>query len=272
MDPLDLSGLEERLLAHIKKLESCGTRYYGSEGNRAAQAYIETCLQDWGYPVERSMSAYQGASFVSPWAVKAGRLGVEGSLTLLAAHFDSISQGQDGAILAEAPGADDNASGVAVLLEAARALADLPTDHGVGFVFFNVEEVGQHGSKQFAKEWKEQGRRLDGVINIDTIGTWPVPLSRGGQVNTVSNEASQPFMDRIRRSLALPLKAAATPWEDDHASFWAEGFPAIELTEEGCTPAMHSPQDTSEKIDVESVAGVTLALVQMLSKPSWARM
>jgi Zn-dependent M28 family amino/carboxypeptidase len=266
MDQRQLSGLEGKLLTHIETLESFGSRYYAVEGNRAAQAYIEACLQEYGYRVERSMSFYEGASFASPWAIKAGGLGADGALVLLAAHYDSISQDPNGAILAEAPGADDNASGVAVLLETARALAAVDLKQGVGFVFFNVEEVGQHGSKQFAKDWKEQGRRLDGVINIDTIGTWPIPLSQGGQVNYVANALSQPFMDRIRRDLAVPLKAAATPWEDDHASFWAEGVPAVELTEEGCTPAMHSPQDTSEKIDIQSVARVTLALVEMLSK------
>jgi len=185
---------------------------------------------------------------------------------LLTAHYDSISQAKDGKLLDRAPGADDNASGVAVLLEAAKAIFYQKLNSGVGFVFFNVEEVGQHGSKQLAKEWKDRGRRIDGVINIDTIGTWPVSLLNGGQVNYVSNSMSQPLLDRIKAAFLLPLKPAATLWEDDHASFWAEGFQAIELTEEGCTPVMHSPEDTSEKIDVPSVARVARALIEMFPK------
>lgn len=223
--------------------------------------YIETRLREYGYTVERSVAQWEGQSFSSPWAIKAGR----GPATyLLTAHYDSISQTKDGKLLDRAPGADDNATGVAILLEMANAMMHRNPTSSVGFVFFNIEEVGQHGSKQFSKEWKEHGRRIDGVINIDTIGTWPTSLLNGGQVNYVSNPLSQPLLDRIKAAFSLPLKQATTPWEDDHASFWAEGFQAIELTEEGCTPAMHSPEDTSEKIDFLSVAHVAQALIEML--------
>jgi hypothetical protein len=260
------TGLEASVSAHIKTLEAFGSRYYAVEGNRAAQAYIETCLRDYGYAVERSLAAYEGGSFASPWAVKAGKAGTAGSLYLLTAHFDSISQDEQGSILEAAPGADDNATGVAVLLEVAKALSRLDLEQSVGFVFFNVEEVGLHGSKQFAAEFKERGSRLDGVINVDTIGTWPLSLSLGGKVNYVTNEPSRPFLERIQGAFSLPMKPAETPWQDDQASFWAEGYPAIELTEEGCTPAMHTPRDTSEKVDSVSVAMVAQALVALFQK------
>ncbi|HXC64864.1 MAG TPA: M28 family peptidase, partial [bacterium] len=131
-------ALAENLLSHIRALEGLGSRYYAREGNRAGRAYIEGCLEGYGYRVETSQSEFQGALYDSPWAIKAGKPGMEGALYLLTAHFDSISQDQDGGILADAPGADDNASGVAVLLEVARALAQLDLEHSVGFVFFNV--------------------------------------------------------------------------------------------------------------------------------------
>jgi hypothetical protein len=60
------------------------------------------------------------------------------------------------------------------------------------------------------------------------------------------------------------LEPAPTPWEDDHASFWAQGFPAIELTESGCTEFMHSPRDTSDRLDFESIALVAEALIDFL--------
>jgi Zn-dependent M28 family amino/carboxypeptidase len=262
-----LDGLEEGILAHIKKLEGFGSRYYAREGNREAQEYIVACLRDYGYSVDQSFATYRDASYASPWAVKAGRTGTEGKLYLLTAHFDSISQNEQGDILEAAPGADDNATGVALLLEVAKALSGRDLEQSVGFVFFNVEEVGQHASKRFAKEFKERGTRLDGVVNIDTVGTWPLSLRGGGKVNYVTNDFSRPFMHRIEATLGVPLKAAETPWEDDHASFWAEGYPAIELTEEGCTPVMHTPQDTSEKLDCGSVATLTQALIDLFLKP-----
>lgn len=255
--------METGIRTHIETLERLGTRYCTTEGCGRALDYIEARLREYGYTTERSVARWEGRSFSSPWAIKLGR---GPALYLLTAHYDSISQTKDGKLLDRAPGADDNATGVAVLLEVAKALIGQRLNSGVGFVFFNVEEVGQHGSKQFAKEWKENRRRIDGVINIDTIGTWPVSLQNGGQVNYVSNPLSQPLLDRIKSSFALPLKPAATPWEDDHASFWAEGFQAIELTEEGCTPVMHSPDDTSEKVDIPSVARVARALIEMFPK------
>lgn len=261
------SSLEAAVSAHIKTLEGLGSRYYAAEGNRGAQAYIESCLRDYGYTVERSLAAHEGGSFASPWALKTGKAGAAGSLYLLTAHFDSISQDEKGSILEAAPGADDNATGVAVLLEAARALSRVELEVSVGFVFFNVEEAGLRGSKQFAKEFKERGGRLDGVINIDTIGTWPLPLQQGGKVNYVTDEFSRPFLEKVQGAFSLPMKPAETPWQDDQASFWAEGYAAIELTEEGCTPVMHTPGDTSEKVDSESVAMVAGALVALFQKP-----
>lgn len=256
-------NVEERILYHVKRLESLGSRYHSDQGNRDARDYIEACLRDYRLPIERSFSRFQNLAYASTWTLKPGK---GEKVFFLAAHFDSISQDKEGKILPQAPGADDNASGVAVLLEVAHALHKLDLPQSLGFVFFNVEEIGQFGSKQFAKEWKEQGKRLDGLINIDTIGTWPVSLKQGGKVNTVTNEASRPLLDLVERHSGLPMKPAGTPWEDDHASFWAEGFQAIELTEEGCTPAMHSPQDTSEKLDLESIAATTEALIKMFQK------
>jgi len=253
-------NLDTGIREHIETLERLATRYCTADGCRRALEYIEDRLREYGYTVERSVAQWEGRSYPSPWAIKAGR---GPALYLLTAHYDSISQAKNGKLLDQAPGADDNATGVAILSEAAKALLHQNLNSGVGFVFFNVEEVGQHGSNRFAKEWKEAGRRIDGVINIDTIGTWPVSIQNGGQVNYVSNPMSQPLLDRIKASFGLPLKPAATPWEDDHASFWAEGFQAIELTEEGCTPVMHTPEDTSEKIDVPSVARVAEALIEM---------
>jgi leucyl aminopeptidase len=261
MPDIPFHELRAGIRAHILALESLGTRYHASQGNARAQEYIETRLRDFGYSVRRSMAVHEGVPYASPWALTAPDGGQDEPFHLFTAHFDSISQDKDGRLLAAAPGADDNASGVAVVLELARALVDARPRPNVGFAFFNVEEVGQEGSRAFAQDWKSQGKRLDGVVNIDTIGTWPRALGRGGAVHYVSNEASRAFLDWFLARFPLPVKAAETAWEDDHASFWAQGYPAIELTEEGCTPVMHSPGDTSEKLDLESVATVAMELI-----------
>jgi acetylornithine deacetylase/succinyl-diaminopimelate desuccinylase-like protein len=100
---------------------------------------------------------------------------VNRAVLIFCAHFDSYPAGQDtgGAV----PGADDNATGVAVLLEGARILAGHPVNHPLEFVFFSNEEQEHKGSKAYVKDLVAQGRTVKGVINIDTIGYTQPPLS-----------------------------------------------------------------------------------------------
>lgn len=119
MSSLDL---ETAIREHIETLERLGTRYCTTEGCRLALDYIEARLRGYGYTVEQSVAQWEGQLFSSPWAIKAGR---GPGLYLLSAHYNSISQAKDGKLLDRAPGADDNASGVAVLLETAKVVIHL---------------------------------------------------------------------------------------------------------------------------------------------------
>ena len=90
---------------------------------------------------------------------------------LLSAHFDSTAS-VNRRLSPQAPGADDNASGVAALLELARILKGRTAERNIEFVFFNCEEQGTAGSKHLAKMYKDNQWPIEYMINLDTIGTW----------------------------------------------------------------------------------------------------
>lgn len=91
-----------------------------------------------------------------------------GKVLIFCAHYDSHPAGL--AAGGRAPGVDDNATGVAVLLEGARMLAGKPVNTTVELVFFSNEEQDHKGSKAYVDDLTAQGRRIEGVINIDAIG------------------------------------------------------------------------------------------------------
>jgi acetylornithine deacetylase/succinyl-diaminopimelate desuccinylase-like protein len=90
-------------------------------------------------------------------------------ITMLIAHIDSTSD----SLKKIAPGADDNATGVAVILEVARILKDVPMDRTVIFTIFTNEERGASGSKNFARKAKEERMNIQAVINLDILGYNP---------------------------------------------------------------------------------------------------
>ncbi|OGP51144.1 MAG: hypothetical protein A2Y79_03385 [Deltaproteobacteria bacterium RBG_13_43_22] len=87
---------------------------------------------------------------------------------IFCAHYDSHPSGWESQ--RSAPGADDNGTGVAVLLEGARLLSEAPGKATIEWVFFSNEEQGHKGSQAYVQELKAQGRSLHGVVNVDTIG------------------------------------------------------------------------------------------------------
>ncbi|MEN6336388.1 MAG: M20/M25/M40 family metallo-hydrolase, partial [Phycisphaerales bacterium] len=186
----------------------------------------------------------------------------ERSVILLTAHFDSTG----GAAAGPAPGADDNASGVAALLELARIVRERPIQGDIEFVFFNCEERGTAGSRHLSNEYKERRQPIDYVINVDTIGTWEGPLSSTCPVNFVTDADSEPVVKQFAERFPYPLRKARTMWRDDHARFWDNGFKAIEITEDGCTEHMHKPTDTPEKLDYDNIARIVCGLYTVLNQ------
>jgi len=220
--------------------------------------------------------------------VEAALPGPAGDSWVLGAHYD----GAPGT-----PGADDNASGVAVLLEAARLLKARAPGRPVRFVAFGTEEppsfaTRDMGSWRYARGLKDRGVKVHGLINLEMLGYFnPRPGSqlfppflnllypdRGEFIGLVSNLASAGLLRSVaaewRKASALPVEATVLPSAfsvmalSDQLNFWGEGYRAVMVSDTAFfrNPNYHQSADTAEKLDYEKMAAETAALVEILSR------
>ncbi len=183
---------------------------------------------------------------------------------IICAHYDSIAGLQAGWMwdwkILPAPGVDDNASGAAAVLEAARILSNYDFDYTVRFIAFSGEELGMFGSKHYAQAAAASGDQIAGVINLDMIAYDPNELD----IDVVTNEDSQWLANAIHRveeihgiDLIVNHVVAPEMVYSDHSSFWKSGYSAVFIIEgsdrhsDEFSPVNHTPDDTLEKLNFE---------------------
>ena len=216
------------------------------------------------------------------------RQGTELPPLLIGAHYDTVSG---------SPGADDNASGLVVLLEVASRLRAQTLERPVWLVAFTLEEQDRLGSQAFASRLKAEGRELVGAIILECVGfakseagTQQVPPgipiavpTQGDFLAIVGNEASRSLVNRLEQeaqlhvaslktlSLVVPGQGEAMPHtrRSDHASFWDTGYPAVVLTDTANfrNPHYHRETDTVDTLNLDFlskvVATVTATTIQI---------
>ena len=213
-----------------------------------------------------------------------------GGYYILGAHFDTV---------AGAPGADDNASGVAVLLEVARLARNLTPPRPWAFIGFTCEEppaffTPDMGSRVYVKRARQQKANILGMLCLEMVGYYsqaphsqslPLPLklmgypTTGNFIGLVSDRRSRPLMERLEAAiqggcrlpavtLAVPLGGHILPEVrlSDHANFWDEGYPAIMLTDTAFmrNPNYHGPGDVMDNLDLSAMTELTLGLVNFI--------
>jgi len=151
------------------------------------------------------------------------------------AHFDSISGrgGEDEDPYICAPGADDNGSGSAALLEMSRVLADYTPRRSLRLAFFNAEELGLHGSSHHTRQLALEGVQVDGAVNLDMV-VWSDPPEVQEDLDIVTDYRSEWLADVLMESCARygdglsGLKLIEPDfYRSDHAAFWLVGYPAL---------------------------------------------
>lgn len=275
---------EERIAASMKKLASFGTRDSNSttedpgRGIGAARQWIFDEFQSYSprlqvrfdpHSATKSSRVVRDLAIVNVVAVLPGT-DLASTHVAAGAHYDSwCAVMKNGTLDADAtaaapsaPGVDDNASGVAAVLELARVMSRHEFRKSVVFIAFAGEEQGLLGSRGLAKKWKEDAQSLEALLNNDTIGSMQ---SGNGFVSTHAVRVfSDEPMDSNSRSLARYVKEIGERYlpemrvdlifrrdrfgrGGDHTPFHSEGFAAVRMT----TPAenlsvQHSPDDTFE--------------------------
>lgn len=224
----------------VQKLSEYKTRAAGTSGNIQAVNDLKLRFKTMGYEVEEICYKENACSIIAEKKGSSKQAGV----ILTMAHVDSV--GKDYA------GADDNGSGVAVLLEMARVVKDYDNHKTLRFFISNGEEKGLLGATHYAR-FLEKGNRisqLDLVINMDMVG-----YNSNGVVELETNPNQKKLAERFSElaQMYTDLKSKITlgAWGSDHVPFLDRGAPAI-LTIENWdtkTPCYHLACDTPEMLN-----------------------
>lgn len=277
-----MSTLQRSLLSHLQEIARERDPYMATAGHFFVQEYIRQQFTQWG-SVEIHTFAVKGLNCKNlilnlPPTQEVGKK-VDLPPILIAAHYDAVP----GTI-----GADDNATGVAVLLELAEKFAQKPIKYPLRLVAFDMEEYGLLGSADYASWLRQQKQPLRLMISLEMLGyrdfapgsqSYP-PLLRhfypnsGNFIALVGNLRTLKDMISLQRNmqkigvLSQWLPVPNKGWFvretrlSDHAPFWDEDYPAMMVTDTAFlrNPHYHQPSDTIDTLDLDFLAGVCAGL------------
>ncbi len=215
------------------------TRYSMTQGNKLAAQYIRERFESFGLTTRYQMIDTLIMNVIG-W--KTGTK-YPNQYFLIGAHYDNFLYGSTHDTIY---GADDNGTGICVMLELARLIQGLNTDYSIAFVAFNEEEVSGTGSWIYADSAKIRGDSLKGVLNCEMCG-WDG--NGDNKVTVVSNDNSMIlynlFLSAVSTYQLNLLPYRATSAGSDHNAFWYLGFKAITTSElmAELTPHYHSITD-----------------------------
>lgn len=258
------------LEATIRRLEAFGTRYTFSDSVRAAAYWLIEQFETVGYTdVQLDTFHLNGKLQGNIVVTKPGRMRSEEEV-VLGAHYDSIVLGNADPLMV-APGANDNATGVAAVLETGRLLRDVSLDRSVRFILFAAEEVGLHGSADYVGKAKIRGDTIRLMLNLDQIGRNSERFK--GTMLVLTSPAyvtlGQALAQTVKEyggltPLRLDGRGDVEAWNcgcSDHQNFLDAGYPAVLFSEHDpiSYPYGHTVFDRIEHVDLNLVAGVTKA-------------
>jgi Zn-dependent M28 family amino/carboxypeptidase len=285
--------LAERLRRHVDRLAGLiGPRHLGRFGALdSAASLIEHELSESGYAMQRQPYSVHSTEVANLIAETPGTVPETGIL-ILGAHYDTVEA---------SPGADDNASAVAVMLEVARLLRPQRFRRTARFVAFACEEpphfyTGDMGSQIYARACRQRGEHIVGMLCLEMVGyytdqpgtqqvpqgiprllRWAFPR-RGNFLAAVGNLRSWrlawSFRRGFKKATRFPLYSIVLPESvhairlSDNSSFWDQGYPALMLTDTSFlrNPHYHLPTDTPDTLDCSRMAQVTLGVASAMSR------
>ena len=275
------------LYRHVEELTvKIGSRsVYEYDKLTAAKEYILSSLEEMGYtPILQDFS-FQERVFSNIIVPLPGKTHPE-DVVVIGAHYDTV---------AGTPGADDNASAVATLLEMCRLLRDYSPERTLKLIFFTLEEPPifrseSMGSFVYAREARNRQEHISAMISLEMLGyysdkeggqSFPVPLmslmypSTPNFIAIVGNLSSRSLVkkvsDSLRKGGGVPVETLTTlsviPGVDfsDHLSFWKMDYPAVMITDTAFyrNPNYHKAADRIDTLDFSRLSSLLDGLVQM---------
>jgi len=278
--------LGRRLAVHVQRLAGeIGERnLWRPRQLEQAAAAIEASWGAMGYAVNRQEYRVNGQAVANLEVLIPGS--GSGEIIVVGAHYDSVRG---------SPGANDNASGVAALLELARLFRQSRPTRELRFVAFANEEppfflTSDMGSRVYARQARQRGEAIRAMVSLETIGyfndtpgsqRYPFPLgflypSQANFIGIVGNLGSRHLVRQaakaFRQGSSFPMEKVAAPgimtgigWSD-HWSFWREGYQAIMITDTALFryDPYHTSTDTPDKLVYDRMAAVVLGIGKVI--------
>ncbi|AFZ23421.1 putative aminopeptidase [Cylindrospermum stagnale PCC 7417] len=270
-------NLKERLQTHLSAIARERDPYMATAGHFFVQEYIRQQFVQWG-SVEIHTFQVRGKTCKNLILnLPSQARGQKRDLPpiLIGAHYDGVPG---------TPAADDNATGVAVLLEFARKFATVPARYPLRLVAFDMEEYGLLGSTDYVNLLRQQQQPLRLMMSLEMLGycdstpgsqSYPPFLerfypNRGDFIALIGNWRTLGDLIGLSRSirkagvssqwLPAPNKGLIVPQTrlSDHAPFWDAGYPAIMVTDTAFlrNPHYHQPSDTIATLNLDFLTGV----------------
>jgi hypothetical protein len=300
LQPFDIQPLVDqvdsaRLFGDLTFIEGIRHRTTGATHLQETKDFLWFSFLDKGLETTEQEFAYGNYTAHNIMGRQPGT-GASGDTYILGGHFDSVD---------DAPGADDNGSAVAGMMEAMRILSQYPTKKSIKYIGFDLEEAGLIGSKRYVQNGILSDENILGMIDFEMIGYYSeepnsqeFPLGfnllfpaayaevaaqefKGNFITNVGKQggsatlmqayksASTSFVPALR---VVNVEAPATPPNDlsrsDHAPFWGANIPAIMLTDgaEFRNPYYHTPNDTLGTLDFTFMSKVVMGAVATLAQ------
>jgi len=268
----------ENLKRHVENIHFDRNPYDGYPKLEQAAQYIEREFQKIGLDVKEDTFQWEGKSYKNIVAEKKGLVSSHRVL-ILGAHYDTVPG---------SPGADDNASAIAVLLEVARNIQTVPLEGTVRLIAFSLEEYNFVGSTHYVEKFQRGEEEILGMISLEMVGftgprqDYPPYLNPkyypnvGDFIAIIGNERSKELLEKVCQSFKtnirqLPLEFLIVPGNgegmeevrlSDHSAFWDHGFPALLITDTSFlrNPNYHLPSDRMETLDFEFMRKVAIGV------------
>ncbi len=231
---------------YLENITAFGPRVTSTPSCRNAGTYLYDTFQSMGLEVRYQNWSNGGYQDRNIEATLHGTNETSDELYLIFGHFDTV---------ANCPGADDDASGVATVLVAASLLSHYSFNHTIRFIAFSGEEQWMLGSHEYVEEAVQNGDNIVAVLNVDMIGFAPTPNDASkikiydngapGWVTDFTVDISEMYSDYIHLT-AIPSGYA----DSDQTYFWDYGFDGIFYHEFNFNDYYHTPQDTIAHMNI----------------------
>lgn len=255
-----LSGYEETTIGGDPF--TITTRFWNSYENEMAAQWLFERFEEHGYSPEYQTFEMFGENIVAELT------GTEfpNSYFIICAHYDDVPWS------GIAPGADDNASGVVAVLEAARLLKDFDSPYTIKFILFDKEEQGLYGSEYYAYEAAANSDDIMGVLNFDMIAwdsdsNFEYDIATNTHSSSLKNDyatVSQMYQPE------MPFNKSSST-SSDHYPFWQVGYKAIMMIEDSqdFNINYHTTEDNFENLNLEFFHKMVKGAVASLATLAW---